>query len=61
MRLGRPAHSIMPFWRQRVSVAVHMGVSIELARVVSQGEEHVRALASKRAPRSASRVPAEDD
>ena len=55
------ARTFVPFWRQRVSVAVHMGVALELARVVSQGEEHVRALATKRAPRPTASAPAGDD
>ena len=44
------AQSFMPFWRQRLSIALHAGVALEIARAVSQGDDHVRALASKRAP-----------
>ena len=44
------ARSFMPYWRQRLSIALHAGAALEIARAVSQGEDHVRALASKHAP-----------
>ena len=37
------ARSFAPFWRQRLSLAIHVGVALELARVIEAGEEGIRA------------------
>ena len=42
------ASSFVPFWRQRLSIAIHVGTALELARVFSQGGDHIRKLALKR-------------
>ena len=51
------ARSFMPFWRQRISIAVQLGTALELARAVAQGEDHVRAIARGRAKRAYSPPP----
>ena len=33
------AQSFVPFWRQRLSIAVHTGTAMELARAISCGED----------------------
>ena len=42
------AQSFVPFWRQRLSVAVHMGTALELSRAVAQGEEHLRSIVARK-------------
>ena len=37
------ARSFAPFWRQRLSLALHSGCALELARVIAKGEEDIRA------------------
>ena len=46
------ARSFAPFWRQRLSLAIHSGCALELARVIESGEEDIRASERrwKRAP-----------
>ena len=42
------AHSFMPFWLQRLSIAVHTGTALELTRVISKGEEHIRTICARK-------------
>ena len=38
----------MPFWRQRLSIAVHVGTALELARIISKGEDDIRAICARK-------------
>ena len=42
------AQAFVPFWRQRLSVALHSGTALELARVLSSGEAKIRAIAARK-------------
>merc|ERR1712087_989594 len=37
------AQAFVPFWRQRLSIAIHTGTARELARVLEEGEDKIRA------------------
>ena len=42
------AQAFVPFWRQRLSIAVQMGTAMEIERAIEKGEDHIRAVAARK-------------